>query len=132
MLIANRLKLLNKTGGKYMQSQNVIHNSITRDGNSEIWELSKLQRNTMNVVIITKIIVFDTIGRVYYYSATKFKRLNNSTTIQYGRPPNASSGNFYTDLFHLDTPKIDDLRPFKCQGHLVSLWQVKFKIILLS
>ena len=41
----------------------MIHDIITHDANSvswaEIWELSKLQRDIIDAVIITKIIVFE-------------------------------------------------------------------------
>ena len=52
---------------------------ITRDAISvswaETWELSKSQRDIIDDVIITKIIVFDIIRYVNHHSAAKFELL---------------------------------------------------------
>ena len=40
---------------------------------AEIWEFFKSQRDIIDAVTITKIIVFDIICCVYYYSAANFK-----------------------------------------------------------
>ena len=58
---------------KKINNYNGIHNMITRDANSvpwvEIWEFSKLLFDSIDAVIITKIIAFDKIC----HSAAKFK-----------------------------------------------------------
>ena len=52
------------------------HDIITRDANSVSWaeigEFSKSQRDIIDVVTISKIIVFEVICYVVYYSAAKF------------------------------------------------------------
>ena len=52
------------------------HDIITRDVNTvswaAIWEFSKSQRDIIDAVTISKIIVFDIICFVAYYSAAKF------------------------------------------------------------
>ena len=54
----------------------MVHDIITRDANSvscaKIGEFSKSQRDIIDAVIIKKIIVFDIIFYVAYYSAAKF------------------------------------------------------------
>ena len=52
------------------------HDIITRDAYSvswaEIWEFSKSQRDSIDAVTISKMIVFEMICNVAYYSAGKF------------------------------------------------------------
>ena len=52
------------------------HDIITRDANSvswaKIWEFSKSQRDIIDAVTISKIIVFEIIWYVAYHSAAKF------------------------------------------------------------
>ena len=58
-------------------NKNSIHDIITLGANSlswvEIWEISNLQHDIIDAVIITKIIVFDIIFCVDYQPAAKFK-----------------------------------------------------------
>ena len=55
----------------------MVHDIITHYACSvswaEIWEFSKSQRDIIHAIIISKIIVFDIICYVAYYSATQFK-----------------------------------------------------------
>ena len=57
---------------------------------TEIWEFLKSQRDIMNAVTISKIIVFEIIWYVAYYSAAKFTLTNEKKHAI--RPPNAASG----------------------------------------
>ena len=60
---------------KELSNENVEHDIITRDANSvswaEIWEFSKSQRDIIDAVTISKIVAFDIICYVAYYSAAK-------------------------------------------------------------
>ena len=66
-----------------------MHDIITRDANSEswaeIWEFSKLLCDIIDVIIITKVIVFDKILNINWLSFCSWIQTSNFTTIQYGR-----------------------------------------------
>ena len=64
------------------------HDIITRDANNvswaEIWECSKSQPNIIDAVAIAKIIVFEIVCYVTWYSAAKF-------TFPIEQPPNKAA-----------------------------------------
>ena len=59
-----------------MLNQNMEYDIITGDANSASWaeilEFSKSQRGIIDAVTISKIIIFEIISYVTYYSAAKF------------------------------------------------------------
>ena len=93
----------------------MVHDIITHDAYSMSWaeilEFSKSQRDIVDAVIISKRIVFDIICYVAYYSAAKFKL------------PIQQPSNMAAKCFILIIPRLMELWPFKCQGHIVSLWR---------
>ena len=122
----------------------MVHDAITRNANNvswaEIWEFSKSQRDIIDAINISNIIVFDIICNVAKYYAAKFslpiEQASNMAancgfrwSCKLKVKPNlgccsniAITISYILVLFHLGNPKIE-LRPFNCEGHPVSLWR---------
>ena len=64
------------SSNKFSKYKNVEHDIITRYANNvswaEIWECSKSQHDIIDAITIAKVIVFEIIHYVAWYSAAKF------------------------------------------------------------